>query len=312
MGRAVELRHLRYFIAAAEEENFHRAAERLHISQPALSRRIRDLEDELGFDLFQRGLKRVHLSRAGRAFLESVRRSMADLDKARVDGARIAKGQSGTLNVGFFESLIVRYPSVARSFREFRSGYPEVELRLNAIEPAHGLDALRRGEIDAAFLFDIRLEGDELRTHFIASETWILAVPAAHPLAVRPAVRLADLGEVPFIWSRRELAPPLYDDLISRCRDAGITPNIIQSAGSESTKVHLVAAGMGVSFVLSGARPADEVVFRKVDDLDTIVRADLVWRHDKVSAQLANFVDLVRRNAPDEAGSLNDQTSSRR
>ena len=293
----MELRHLRYFLVAAEEENFHRAAERLHISQPALSRRIRDLEEELGFDLFDRSLKRVHVSRAGRAYLESVKRSMSVLQEARLDGSRIAKGQAGILTIGFFESLIVRYASVARAFREFRAAYPEVELRLNAIDPAQGLDALFHGESDAAFVFDIDLKGDQIRTLFIGSETWVLAVPMSHPLATQEQVRLADLQALPFIWSRRELNPVLYDNLIASCRAAGFTPNILQSVGSEGTKVQLVAAGMGLSFVLSRARSADEVVFRNVEDLNTVIRADLVWRQDSMSPQLSNFIELVQRHA---------------
>ncbi len=290
----MELRHLRYLLVAAEEENFHRAAERLHISQPALSRRIRDLEEELGFHLFDRRLKRVHISRAGRVFVDTVKRAMADLQTARAEGARVAKGQSGTLAVGFYESLIARYPGVARSFREFRGAHPGVELRLNAINPAHGIDALLRGEIDAAFVFNVNIESDQIRNLFIGSESWIVAIPQGHPLATREPLLLSDLRAEPFIWSRRELNPISHDELIAACRSAGFAPNIIQSAGSERTKVHLVAAGMGLSFVLSGARTVDDVIYRQVRDLHSMVKADLVWRQDNMSAQLSNFIELVR------------------
>jgi DNA-binding transcriptional LysR family regulator len=297
----MEIRHLRYFVAAAEEENFHRAAERLHIAQPALSRRIRDLEEDLGFDLFERNLKRVHLSLAGRAYLDNVKRALADLHRAGLDSARIAKGQAGLLALGFPESM-VRYAGVPRSFREFRTSFPDVELRLNPMDPARGLDALLRGDIDAAFTFNARLDG--LRHLPIGSETWLLALPAIHPLVHKEKLRLADLEGEPFIWTRRELSPVVYDGLIAACRAVGFVPNIIQSAGSESIKQHLVAAGMGLGFMLSTARaPVEDVVFRAVEDLNAVVRADFVWRHERSSAQLENFISLVRLCSEVPAGS---------
>lgn len=289
----MELRHLRYFVAAAEEQNFHRAAERLHVAQPALSRRVRDLEIELGLDLFERRLKRVYLSPAGRSYLEDVRQVLKEIDDAAIKSRRIAQGDAGVLNLGFPET-VVRHAMVARSFRQFRASFPDVELNLNPLTPALSLEGVRQGGVDAAFVFNRPVGDAEIAHLSISTEKWMLAMPSSHPLAGQGRLRLIDLANEPFIWSRRELAPPLYDSLIAGCQTGGLSPNIIQYTVNESTKLHLVAAGMGISFVMSLAQyQSSDVVIREVDDLKSTVHLDLIWRAHDGSPPVRRFVELI-------------------
>src|ERR1700689_3313626 len=189
----MELRHLRYFVAIGEEENYRRAAQRLNVAQTALSTQIQDLEAELGFKLFDRLPRGVKLSAAGRLFLEDARRILQEVNEAAARAARVARGQSGTLRVGFTESTSWR-GVVPGSFRRFREMQPDAELQLQPSPSLVQLEAIRSGRLDAGFVFNIPKAAPELDARPVARERIELAVPTSHPLTKLKQVRLRDLA----------------------------------------------------------------------------------------------------------------------
>ena len=287
----MEIRQLRYFVLAAQEENFNRAAQRLHISQPALSRRIRDLESELGVALFERDHKRVHLTAAGRCLCEDALAILRNIDHAALKCRHVSSGQAGELKIAFPES-VVRHGVVAAAFREFRSRHPLVNLQLTTMAPSSGTEAVRKGEVDAAFVYR-GPEGDAglLRLE-IAVDEWLLAVPPSHPLARKPTVCLADLENEPFVWTRRDVDAGMHDRLLGACHAGGLRPRIIQHTVNESTRLSLVTAGMGVTFVISSIDSATAVI-RKVADLSVPLHVELIRQRRAGSPQVARFTALV-------------------
>ncbi|MGE0384951.1 MAG: LysR family transcriptional regulator [Gammaproteobacteria bacterium] len=290
----MEIRHLRYFVVAAEEENFHRAAERLHVTQPALSRRIRDLEQALGVDLFERRNKRVSLTAAGHAYREDISAVLGALDKARSRARSMAAGESGSLVLGINDSVI-RNPLVPRALRAFSIRYPDVELKLETAARPSLVDAVLGGGLDAAFVYS-RPPGERALAFVrIASDRYVLALPGGHPLATVDRIRLQDLRGEQCLWMRREIAPALHDRLIAACQAGGLTPRIVQYAASEATRLQLVAAGMGFTFVTATMQPVPAgVTMRPLADLDLTLDLDLIWRGDANSPVLGRFIDLVR------------------
>src|SRR6202035_1462543 len=178
----MELRHLRYFVAIGEEENYRRAAQRLNVAQTALSTQIQDLEAELGFKLFDRLPRGVKLSAAGRLFLEDARRILHEVGEAATRAARVARGQSGTLRVGFTENASWR-GIVPDSFRRFRERQPDAELQLTPATSLAQIEALRSGRLDAGFVFNMPKTDAELDHIPVAMPHVELAVPKGHALA---------------------------------------------------------------------------------------------------------------------------------
>src|SRR5215475_2013231 len=177
----MELRHLRYFVVVGEEQHFGRAAERLRVAQPALSRQVQDLEEEIGFKLFDRLPRGVKISAAGKSFLADARRILHEVNEAAARAKRVAAGQAGTLRVGFVES-ISWHGLVPDSFRQFRERRPEAELQLKPGSSLDHLEAVQGGRLDASFLFTIANIHRELAQLPVASLNLMLAAPKGHPL----------------------------------------------------------------------------------------------------------------------------------
>jgi len=293
----MELRHLRYFLIAAEEENFNRAAARLYVAAPALSRRIRDLEVELGVELFERVNKRVRLSPAGQSYLADVRRILTELNAAGERSRRTAKGEIGTLTIGFHESSL-QYESVPTAFREFRKTFPDVELRLDTMMPAALSTGLINGAFDGVFLTDSSMPLGSFSTQHmvVGHDDYILAVPKGHPLENREEIFLRELNSEPFIWIRRDVTPHLHDRLLTICREGGLAPNIVQYSASPATRLQLVSVGMGVALMFSRAvNPwPDRVIYKKVVDLSVPIELLFVWPSNSTSAILKRFVELLQ------------------
>jgi DNA-binding transcriptional LysR family regulator len=292
----MELRHLRYFVAVGEEQHYGRAAGRLRVAQPALSRQIQNLEEELGFKLFERLPRGVKLSAAGQLFLADARRILQEVTEAAGRAARVARGQSGTLRVGFTESASWR-GVVPESFRRFREMQPDAELQLQSSPSLVQLDALRTGRLDAGFVFNMPKTDPELNARPVARERLELAVPANHSLTKLKQVRLRDLASASFVWFPRREAPALYDRLMRECFRGGLTPRIVQEGQDEATILSLVATGLGVGWVLGTARwhRPKSVVTLSVVDMDLPQELSLAWRKDNRSPLLANFVADVQR-----------------
>lgn len=207
----MELRHLRYFVAVGEEEHYGRAADRLRLAQPALSRQIQDLESELGFKLFERLPRGVKLSDAGKTFLEEARRILQEVDEATSRARRVARGESGTLRVGFVES-ISWHGVVPESFRLFRERQRDAELQLYPLMSQDQVGAIRSGRLDAGFLFSMTTLHRDLVQLPVLLHKVVLAVPKGDPLTRLKKVRLRDLRDVPFIWFPRHESPAITID----------------------------------------------------------------------------------------------------
>src|SRR5262249_21134194 len=206
----MELRHLRYFVAVGEEQHYGRAAQRLRVAQPALSRQIQDLEDEVGFKLFERLPRGVKLSAGGKLFLEDARRILQQVSEAAARAARVARGQSGTLLIGFTENASW-HGVVPDSLRKFRQRQPDAELLLRPAGSVDQVDDIRSGRVDAGFVFNLPTNDEELDQLPVAMQNVELAIPKGHPLSKRKRLRLRDLVDTPFVWFPRREAPTFYD-----------------------------------------------------------------------------------------------------
>jgi DNA-binding transcriptional LysR family regulator len=293
----MELRHLRYFVAVGDEQHYGRAASRLRVAQPALSRQIQDLEEELGFTLFERLPRGVKLSAAGMLFLEDARRILQEVNEAAERAGRVARGRSGTLRVGFTENASWR-GVVPESFRRFRELHPDADLELQPAASLEQLAALRSGRLDAGFIFNMPRGDSDFDQFPVATQQIELAVPKGHPLTKLKKLRLPALSETKFVWFPRRESPALFDRLMHACFRGGLTsPRIVQEGLNEATILSLVSAGLGVGWVLGSARwrCPDSVVIMPVADLMIPQPQALAWRRDNRSPLLASFIAEVRR-----------------
>jgi len=293
----MELRHLRYFVAIGEEQHYGRAARRLRVAQPALSRQIQDLEEELGFTLFDRLPRGVKLSSAGTLFLEDARRILQEVGDAAARAARVANGRSGTLRIGFTENSCWR-GVVPESFRRFRELQPDAELQLQQSASVEQIEAIRSGRLDAGFVNFMPKSDADLDQLLVARQHVELAAPRGHPLTKLKNIRLRDLTDAPFIWFPRWPSPAFYDRMMHECYRGGLkSPRIVQEGSNEATILSLVSSGLGVGWVLATARwrCPETVVVLPVADLNMPLSLALAWRRDNTSPLLSNFVDDVRR-----------------
>jgi DNA-binding transcriptional LysR family regulator len=292
----MELRHLRYFVAVGEEQHYGRAARRLRVAQPALSRQIQDLEGELGFKLFERLPRGVKLNAASKLFLEDAQRILQEINEATVRAGRMASGRMGTLRIGFAENASWR-GVVPDSFRQFRELQPDAELQLQPSPSLEQLEGIRSGRLDAGFVNFMPKADPELDRFVVAIRRIELAVPKRHPLTKLKKLRPRDLTDEPFVWFPRRGNPAFYDHLIHECYRGGLkSPRIVQEGLNEATILSLASTGLGVGWVFGTARwrCPETVVVLPVVDLDMPLPLALAWRRDNKTSLLANFVEKVR------------------
>ena len=293
----MELRHLRYFVVVGEEQHYGRASHRLRVAQPALSRQIQDLEEEVGFKLFDRLPRGVKLSVAGKLFLEDARRILQAVSEATARADHVARGQSGTLRVCFTENASW-HGVVPDSFRLFREQQPDAELQLQPAASLEQLDAIRSGRLDAGFANFMPKVDQELDQLAVAVHHLELAVPKRHPLTKLKKLRLRELTDALFIWFPRRASPAFYDRLMHECYRGGLkSPRIVQEGLNEATILSLVSTGLGVGWVLGSARwrCPETVAILPVVDLNVPLRLTLAWRRDNTSPLLARFIGEVKR-----------------
>lgn len=289
----IELRHLRYFVAVAEELHFGRAAQRLHISQPPLSMQIRALEESLGVQLLERTQRRVALTQAGSAFLGEARQILARTEQATLLARRASRGEVGNLAVGFVSTA--DYNVLPPLLREFRQRVPAVHLALHESTTDRQLADLIDGRIDVGFVLP-PVEDARLVYRTIHRETLVVALPARHPLArQRGKLRLAALAESPFILFPRPLAPSLYDAVVSYCSSAGFSPHIEQEAVQMQTIVSLVSAEIGVALIPASLRHLGRtgVVYKAPVEPSPFTEIGLAWRRDDALATLQVFLEIA-------------------
>jgi DNA-binding transcriptional LysR family regulator len=293
----MELRHLRYFVAVGEEQHYGRAASRLRVAQPALSRQIQDLEAEVGFKLFDRLPRGVKLSAAGKLFLQDARRILQEVNEAAGRAGRVARGLSGTLRVGFAENASW-HGVVPDSVRRFRQQQPDAELQLQPAASLEQLEAIRSGRLDGGFVNFMPKSDPELDQLLVAIQRVELAAPKRHALTKLKKLRLRDLTNAPFVWFPRWASPAFYDRLMHECYRGGLrSPRIVQEGLNEATILSLVSTGLGVGWVLGTARwrSPDTVVILPVVDLNMPLSLALAWRRDNTSPLLAHFIGEVQR-----------------
>ena len=292
----MELRHLRYFVSVGEEQHFGRAAARLHVAQPALSRRIQDLEREMGFLLFDRLPRGVRLSAAGKLFLSDARRILQDVDEAKRRAERIALGQAGTLRIGIAMALSW-HGMVVESFREFRRRQPDAELVLHHLLSIHQVEAVLSGRLDAGFAAAITPWNKDLAHWEFAQDRILLAVPKGHPLTKRERIRLRDLRNTPFIWFQRSANPTFDDRLRQACARGGLSaPRIVQQATDRDTVLGLVQCRIGIAWLTESTRwhcPRG-IVLLPVTDMNVRLPFNLIWKKDNSSPLLEKFVAQVQ------------------
>lgn len=287
----MDLRHLRYFATVAEEKHFGRAAERLHIAQPPLSRQIQALEKELGFALFDRSNRRVELTPAGVVLLRHCRKLFEAVDLAVHEAKRASQGESGRIMVSYPSSLA--YSGLTELLRAFRARFPQVEVALRELPPQHQVDEIHAGRVDIGFVRP-PVDDPSLATELVRQEPLLVALPEGHALAAKARIPLAALAREPFVLFPRPRGPAYFDHLMRLFRDAGFTPRIVQEA-PQLDIVSLVAAGFGVSVLpssLRSLRRAGIVLRPIVGNPQTALLA--VWLRDNRSAVLEEFLEVVR------------------
>ena len=289
----IELRHLRYFVAVAEELHFGRAASKLGIQQPPLSQQIKQLEAELGHALFTRTSRSVALTAAGRELLERTRRTLTRLQEDLHAVKRIGRGEVGVLNIGFAGSaMLSALPEVIKAYRR---EYPDVQLSLREMVTSDSVAHLRDGTIDLGFLRDPGAI-DGLVIDSLLRESFVAILPAKHRLAKQKSISAAKLEGDPLIFYRRSVGPVAYDRTIGVFERAGFTPEIVQEAMQWPTAIRLVAAGLGVSIapacVAKMSTPG--VVFRRIVTKDAFTEIALGRRDEPATPTAEAFVRLAR------------------
>lgn len=284
----IDIRHLRYFQAVAEDLHFGRAAARLCIAQPALSRQIQQLEEEVGTPLLRRTQRRVELLAAGTIFLERTNLILEEVARAAADARRVGNGEFGRLSVGFIHSSTYGLlPSIIERFRHL---YPDIELELHEMPIAEQHVALTRGLIDVGLLrMQPAPRGLEIQP--VMKDPFLLAVPVGHPLEKLEAVLLQTLAAESIIMFSKRESPLFHSRVMAMCERAGFTPRVAQHATQIHTVVGLVGAGMGIAIVPGTARNLRPrgVHFLEILDRPEPVHVALAWRRGEDTPAIRSF-----------------------
>jgi DNA-binding transcriptional LysR family regulator len=296
----MELRHLRYFIAVADELSFTRAAERLGIKQPPLSLQIRQLEKELGTPLFRRLTRGVELTGAGKLLLEQARSILGQVEQTKRDVKRRARGETGRINVGSSGATYF-HPLIPAILREYVRQYPDVVLAPEASNTTMLIARLHAGAIDVGFVRPPVVDGDGLVFVPLTEEDTVMVLPAGHArrLSNLTSAPLSALATETFILWPRAFNPLNYDAIIAACRHAGFEPMIGQAAPQMADIIPMVAAGLGVSIAPRSTSRihADGVFYLPIDGDEPRSRIALAYRHNERSPAVRNFAAVAQRQA---------------
>lgn len=297
----MELRHLRYFVAVAEELHFARAAQRLRMAQPPLSRQIKQLETELKVRLFHRADRKVQLTQAGALFLPQARETLMQAERATLIAQRAARGELGLLNIATPSSMPFTglLPAMLRAYRE---AFPHVQLVLQEMGINKQLNGLVNGELDIGF---IRLPATHfpagILAHTVLKEKILVALHEDHPLAARAKIDLASLSGEAFIMYPYDLGGGLYDITMTLCRKAGFAPRIEQEARTVPMAVSLAAAGLGIALVPGCVRQVHTpgAVYRELNDPAATTEIAIAYRKDDRSLMVKSFVRISAAFRPE-------------
>ena len=286
----IDLRHLRYFLAVAEELHFGHAAQRLHMAQPPLSQQIRRLEEEIGHPLFLRSSRSVKLTPAGKAFIERARRTLSKID-ADLEAVRsVARGEVGVLKVGFVGSaMLTRLPAILDKYRRL---YSRVQLHLNEFHTSQLIEALREGSADVALARDAGT-AEDLHVEPAFVEPFVAIVPKRHPLATLKTVPMVRLRDEQFVFFPRSAGSDAWENAI---KTLGFHPNVVQEAPQWLTIVRLVGAGLGVSIAPASVQQlvTPDVVCGKLSPSGGATSIDLVYRLNETNPLVNAFCVVFR------------------
>ncbi len=299
----MELRHLRYFIAVADELSFSRAAERLQIAQPPLSQQIQALESELGVKLFDRKKRPLQITLAGQAFLEEARSTLANLEQAIQKTQRIHQGELGHLTVGFTSSIANSLlPNILQAFRQ---QYPEINLILREENSSYQIQRLRDQQIDIVFVYQTPdlVEANDLEMLLLSEQTLVAVLPQHHPLAARPIISLRDLADQEFVMPLNPVVSGLSEQIYYLCAQAGFVPRVTQEAIFMVTILGLVAGEMGISILPSSVQNLrrEGVIYRPIQEKITANPLVVVWRQEHSSKILQQFIDVAKTVSSQES-----------
>lgn len=296
----MELRHLRYFVAVAEELNFTRAAEKLHLAQPSLTRQIHNLEVELGVRLLDRGRNQVSLTEEGRRFLVDARRLVALSLESVKAVQRFSRGESGQLNLGYLFKF--NFDLLPATLATFYQTCPEIAVNLFDMSPAEQLRALDARKIDLGFI-GLRPPAasrnmSALAWECVARHKVVVVLPAHHPLAKKSKIKLSELKSLFFVAMSEQTHPGSRDWLSGLCQQGGFTPRVLQDVDLESGIMSFVAEGLGVTLAREQIKnlPHPGVVFRP---LVAAAKADywMAWHRENHSKALGQYFEIVKRQA---------------
>lgn len=295
----MELRHLRYFVTVAEELHFGRAAQRLQIAQPPLSQQIRQLEEELGVQLFHRTKRSVQLTEAGQLFLEEACQILTRAEQAIQIVQRADRGETGRLTLGFVGSAT--YSILPGVLKVFRRRFPEVLLNLHKMTTTQQVQALHEDRIHLGFVRPPIYE-QELMIESILKEPFVAVLPEFHRLANETQISLLTLANDPFILFPRYLGSGFYDQIVNMCQQVGFQPQVAQEAIQMQTIISLVAAELGVALVPASVQNLQRVgvVYKALAESTSQVELAMVWRPDKISSVLQKFLEVTRQVASSE------------
>lgn len=290
----MELRHLKYFQAVAEELHFGKAAVRLKMAQPPLSLQIRQLEEEMGVALFLRTKRSVELTEEGKVFLEKVYPLFESLDKAIETVKMVSRGEVGEIVIGFIATAA--YDILPIIIKHYRIQYPGIHVVLKQLTTSEQLKALQEGTIHIAILSEPK-ESNEINFELIRKEPLVVALPKEHSLAAKTSsIELINLSNEPFVLTRRTANQNYYDAVINCCYQEGFSPQIEQETGEMSTVISLVAAGIGIALVPASMQLLlqNDVVYQKIKNNKFNTVTAFAWRSENQSPIVHAFIDLVK------------------
>lgn len=290
----MELRHLRYFVAVGEELSFTKAAQKLRLAQPSLTRQVRNLEDEIGVRLLERSNNRVALTEEGRRFLFDSKRLLAMCAESVAAVQRMGHGESSQLNIGYVANI--HYGLLPATLGAFRKLSPRVALNLFDMASAEQFQALESRKIDLGFV-GIRpaYSHRDFRFECVAHDTILVALPQRHPLTRKSKVKLTELASQFFIGMSAQTHPGAREWLLETCQRAGFAAKILQEADTEPTAIKFVSDGLGVALMgeqITGL-PHEGVIFRPL--APTLRReSTIAWRADNTSKPLEAYIQIVK------------------
>jgi len=286
----VELRQLQYFLILAEELNFSRAARRLYIAQPSLSQQIRQLENDLETDLFDRSVRPIRLTNAGQLLLGDAYNLVADVEATAREVRRAGRGEIGRLRIGYSYGGL--YDMVLALLRRVRQAWPDANMAIHQLPQREQLPALRMGRVDVVLARLTEPLTPDVVVRPLRDERLIAILPAEHPLAAGRTVNLSALSHEPFVMFPRRLEPVVFDNYIQACLQAGFNLRLEHEVSDAQTQALAIAAGLGVG--LSGEHLAlrfPELVYRRVDPEFTIARIAVIWAESRLPAALVPFLE---------------------